>query len=551
MNTKSHSQRVIDYHERTKHFPNRPANSAGYLDWATEPNPFRSYEGTSPIQLPFSNTVSGANYYNLFERNNNRVQPFSFTNIAQLLELSMGLSAWKSYSGTSWALRMNPSSGNLHPTEAHLVLPPIQENNKAGGVFHYNPLSHVLEPRAEFDAQFWLKLEKHFRQEGFLIGLTSIYWRESWKYGERAFRYCNHDIGHAMACLSFSANLLGWKITYLNSLSTKDIEIILGFQKTTWKEFEGEEPELLFFVHKSTENFDRRDIPPDIIKSFGSLHFKGEPNQLSKDHDDWYVIDDVSSETSKPVTECKIYHYKKHEYFEKEIPAISGEGIIRQRRSAQTYDGKTSITKNDFFAILDKTIPRDHNAPFDLEPGNIAVHLLIFVHRVVGLDSGLYFLIRNEEDLADVKQNCHPYFFWKMVHNAPHMPNLYLLQKGDFRQEAIFASCQQDIAGDGAFSVGMIAKFKENIENNPFLYRRLFWETGMIGQVLYLEAEAHSVRGTGIGCFFDDVVHKLLGFDDNTYQSLYHFTIGGALEDTRITTLSPYHHLKNGNRNNE
>jgi hypothetical protein len=127
------------------------------------------------------------------------------------------------------------------------------------------------------------------------------------------------------------------------------------------------------------------------------------------------------------------------------------------------------------------------------------------------------------------------------------MLNLYLLQKGDFRREATFASCQQDIAGDGAFSVGMIAKFKENIENNPFLYRRLFWETGMIGQVLYLEAEAHSIRGTGIGCFFDDVVHKLLGFDDNTYQSLYHFTIGSALEDKRITTLPPYYHLEDGN----
>jgi SagB-type dehydrogenase family enzyme len=545
------AKKVIEYHERTKHLPNRPANSAGYLDWATEPNPFRSYEGTSSIQLPFLNAVSVANYFDLFGRMNNRFQPFSLKNIAHLLELSMGLSAWKSYSGTSWALRINPSSGNLHPTEAHLILPPFLENNSSGGVFHYNPLSHVLELRAEFDEQFFSRLEEHFCQKGFLIGLTSIFWRESWKYGERAFRYCNHDIGHAMACLSISANLLGWKITFLNSLSTKDMEIILGFQKTTWKEFEKEEPELLFFVHESAENLVRRDIPHDITESFRSLHFKGEPNSLSKDHEDWYVIGEVSSDTCKPVTEGKIYHYKEHEYFEKEIPAISGEGIIRQRRSAQAYDGKTSITKEDFFAILDKTIPRSHSAPFDLELDDIAVHLLIFVHRVVGLDPGLYFLVRNEEDLADVKQNCHPYFFWKKIHDTPNMLNLYLLQKGDFRREATFASCQQDIAGDGAFSVGMIARFKENIENNPFLYRRLFWETGMIGQVLYLEAEAHAVRGTGIGCFFDDVVHKLLGFDDNTYQSLYHFTIGGALEDTRITTLPPYHHLKKDNHNYE
>lgn len=545
MNTKNHSQSVIEYHERTKHLPDRPASSSGYLDWANEPNPFRSYEGTNTLKLPFVNTNQGANYSDLFERKNNKFQAFSLKNIALLLELSMGLSTWKSYSGTSWALRINPSSGNLHPTETHLVLPPLQENNNSGGVFHYNPLLHVLESRAEFDEQFWRKIKKYFNQDGFLIGLTSIYWRESWKYGERAFRYCNHDIGHAMACLSFSANLLGWKMSYLNSLSNKDMEIILGFQKTRWKEFEREEPDLLLFVHKSTESLIHKEIPLDIITSFASFQFKGEPNPLSKEHVDWYVIDEVSSATDKPTTDKETYLYKDHEYFEKEIPSMIGESIIRQRRSAQAYDGKTAITKNNFFAILDKTIPRSHSAPFDLEPGKISVHLLIFVHRVVGMDPGLYFLIRNEKDLTDIKHNCHPYFFWERVHDAPQMLPLYLLNKGNFKREATFASCQQDIAGDGAFSVGMIAKFRENIEENPFLYRRLFWETGMIGQVLYLEAEAHSVRGTGIGCFFDDVVHKLLGLDDNSYQSLYHFTIGGPLEDERITTLPPYYHLKN------
>ncbi len=544
LNNKNHSQDVIDYHERTKHFPTRPANSSGYLDWANQPDPFRSYEGVNTVKLPFADTDNSVNYFRLFDRKNNNFQPFSLTNIALLLELSMGLSAWKSYSGTSWALRMNPSSGNLHPTEAHLVLPPLIEDKNPGGVFHYNPLLHVLETRAVFDEEFWLKIEQHFNQKGFLIGLTSIYWRESWKYGERAFRYCNHDIGHAMACLSFSANLLGWKITYLNSLSTKDIEVILGFQKTSWKEFEREEPDLLLFAHNGTETLNHKNIPLEIITSFESLKFNGKPNQLSKEHVDWYVIDDVSYSTGIPVTDEKTYFYKNHDYFEKEIPSMDGVSIIRQRRSAQAYDGKTTINKKDFFAILDKTIPRNHSVPFDLQLGDTAVHILIFVHRVVDLEPGLYFLIRNENDLADIKQNCHPYFFWKSVPGAPQMLPLFLLKDGDFRSDATFASCQQDIAGDGAFSVGMIAKFRKNIEKNPFLYRRLFWETGIIGQILYLEAEAHSVRGTGIGCFFDNEVHKFLGFNDNSYQSLYHFTIGGALEDKRITTLPPYYHLE-------
>jgi hypothetical protein len=41
-----------------------------------------------------------------------------------------------------------------------------------------------------------------------------------------------------------------------------------------------------------------------------------------------------------------------------------------------------------------------------------------------------------------------------------------------------------------------------------------------------LAAEAAGVRGTGIGCYFDDVLHRALGLTGHDWQSLYHFTIG-------------------------
>ncbi len=68
---------------------------------------------------------------------------------------------------------------------------------------------------------------------------------------------------------------------------------------------------------------------------------------------------------------------------------------------------------------------------------------------------------------------------------------------------------------------------------------------GLIGQVLYLEAEAAGVRSTGMGCYFDDLMHQLLDMNlaDDAWQSLYHFTVGGALEDERLTTLPAYDHL--------
>ena len=143
--------------------------------------------------------------------------------------------------------------------------------------------------------------------------------------------------------------------------------------------------------------------------------------------------------------------------------------------------------------------------------------------------------------LNEIKQISKADFKWEQVQDD--FP-LFLLKEGHFRRDAMMVSCHQEIAGYSAFSLGMIVKFKDIIEKEPYRYRHLFWETGMVGQVLYLEAEAHGMRGTGIGCFFDDAVHYMLGFEDNRYQSLYHFTIGLPVDDARLTTYPPYSHLQ-------
>jgi hypothetical protein len=118
---------------------------------------------------------------------------------------------------------------------------------------------------------------------------------------------------------------------------------------------------------------------------------------------------------------------------------------------------------------------------------------------------------------------------------------LFELARGDFRQHAAALCCHQEIAADGAFSLGMLAEFDAPLEQfGPWFYPRLFWECGAIGQVLYLEAEALGLRGTGIGCFFDEPVHQIAGIASSAWRSLYHFTVGGPVEDTRLQSWPPY-----------
>jgi hypothetical protein len=163
------------------------------------------------------------------------------------------------------------------------------------------------------------------------------------------------------------------------------------------------------------------------------------------------------------------------------------------------------------------------------------------VHRVVGVTPGIYVLVRDLNKLDVLKQSFHSHFQWQSTAQTPKGFPLFLLEEGDAQECAARVSCGQDIAGMSAFSLGMIAEFEPMLRKyGPSFYPRLFWETGMIGQVLYLEAEAAGVRATGIGCFFDDPVHQLLGISNRAFQSLYHFTTGGAVDDSRLTTLPAY-----------
>jgi SagB-type dehydrogenase family enzyme len=529
---------IINYHEATKHHFDRYARSPGYMDWKNQPNPFRSYAGAPAVSLPLLQKDPSAAYLDLYERTRNAQQPFTIETIAGFLELSLGLSAWKAVSGKQWSLRINPSSGNLHPTEAHLVLPPMKPLKS--GVYHYNALRHALEKRADIPVELWQRIESHFGAEGFLIGISSIFWRESWKYGERAFRYCNHDAGHALACMSFSANLWGWKVSYLGGLSDEAIEKILGFDQIRFRELEQEHADFLCFVHPHKSNAISRGLPDQITAQFANLKFIGAPEILSQEGINWEIIYTAADLTKKSSSEEMTWDLENPKWAAEETSSLSAPEIIRKRRSATSFDPGGSITKNRFFSMLDKTLPRMDSAPFDAQLIEPSTHLLLFVHHIVDLTPGLYFFLRAKNDLDAVKRFSRSDFRWEPV--GTHIP-LYLLAEGDYRQQAMMVSCHQDIAGLSAFSLGMIAKFKQRVASRPYLYRHLFWETGMIGQVLYLEAEAHGVRGTGIGCFFDDAVHEIMGFKDNHYQSLYHFTVGKPIEDPRLTTYPPYFHL--------
>jgi SagB-type dehydrogenase family enzyme len=543
----------LAYHEATKHHFNRFARSAGFLDWATQPDPFRRYGGAPVLPLPRAIVAADVPYEALFD-SSAPVQPMTDVTVAAFLRCSMGLSAWKQYQRSRWALRVNPSSGNLHPTETYVI--------RDGRLSHYAPREHALEHRCQLDVGAWQAFAGS--RPGFLAALTSIHWREAWKYGERAFRYCQHDAGHAIAALRFAAALLGWRLSLLPRWSDTQLAALLGIDRDD--DFDGaecEEAECVAVVTAADSNPWLEADPELLVAAARAAEWSGHANALSPARVAWPMIDDVARATRRVVgaQPPRGEELASHQNLRRPASAnqlmrsatVSARQVILQRRSAVAFDARSSLPRAAFLAMLARTRP--DAPPWDAIDWPPYIHLLLFVHRVEGLTPGVYAYLRDPAVLDEWRAAMRSEFLWEPVHandsndlndsndpNDPNDPNdLFLLLPFDVTWVANRVSCDQDIAADGFFSLGMIARLESTLrDRGDWFYRRLFWECGMIGQLLYLEAEAVGARATGIGCFYDDPVHEAAGLSGREWQSLYHFSMGVPVEDGRLTTEPGY-----------
>jgi SagB-type dehydrogenase family enzyme len=502
---------VLRYHEATKHDFGRFARSVGYLDWASQPDPFRRYHGAELVELPRAAGPPGP-------------AALSRESIGDFLRCSMGLSAWKQYGQPRWALRVNPSSGNLHPTEAYLVWD--------RRVCHYAPEEHALEVRSE------LGTDIDTAAGAFLVALTSIHWREAWKYGERAFRYCQHDVGHAIGALRMAASLFGWWLTLLPRWSDAQIATVLGLDRDgDYGDAEREAADCIAVVTPGDPAKWVDMDPASLVEAARAATWRGAANRLSTSHVDWPIIDAVAEATRG---DGKFEPGSRFYGWQIEPGSICRplyeRAVTLQRRSATAFHGGYALRRDAFLQMLGRVQPR--TPPWDVIDWPPHVHLAMFVHRVDGMTPGIYAYLRNPAVFDEWKRTMRPEFLWEQP--EPGVP-LYLLVPIDCRRMANRLSCDQDIAEDGYFSLGMIARLESALrERGPSFYRRLFWECGLIGQVLYLEAEAATSRATGIGCFYDNPVHELLGLSGHEWQSLYHFSMGIPIEDSRLTSEPGY-----------
>ncbi|MEN3111933.1 SagB family peptide dehydrogenase [Uliginosibacterium paludis] len=536
---------VKAYHHRTKHRFERYAAGPETLDWDEQPAAFRHFEGAQRILLPLADaSLPGALGAALSRPFGSVALPHppvkvDLASIGAFLHLTLGITAWKRFGPDRWAVRANPSSGNLHPAEAYLISAGVA--GLADGVYHYDPEHHMLECRARYIGQSGLAPGLH-------IALASVMWREAWKYGERAFRYCQLDTGHAMGALRYAAAALGWQLVAHPEIDQDVLGTALGldrlqdFPARRIQETELEETEILMCLGSA----DFPAQPPEaralLAASSGAL-WMGQASAIDL-HPmyRWPVIGEIARLTRDAMPQAR-------RQIGLPLPhpgACSGEGatfasLALTRRSAQHFDPASQMSRQDFLHIMGRLMPTDF-APWDVLPAIWDMDLVVFVHRVETLGSGVYLLSRGEP-ANGLRRRIETHHVLSPVPGLPpglHLARIEALEAPALQRLARSLHCHQDIAAHAHFALGMLCPFEDALGASPAAYRELHRQAGLLGQVLYLEAEALGLRGTGIGCYFDDAVHELLGLEDSAWQSMYHFTVGKPRVDARIETLAAY-----------
>ena len=483
-----------EYHEATKHTVQSLAESRHALDWPNMPKPFRHYEGTPLLDLPADPAAPGIPTLSLLQGGfGETTAATGFVFLSQLLFYSAAISASKlaPANGYRYALRVNPSSGNLHPTEFHFVTRGLKD--WPDGLYHYRPSSHMAEQRAL--GRFQEKLSGTSAPVVFV--LTSIAWREAWKYQDRAYRYCLHDIGHAWQALALAARALGCNSFARGHFADDEISGLCRFAPDEW-------PLLIVELHGASIPLHPAPAPACSTKWFG-----GEANPLSEKQTVYPLLERMHAATKRTrqfIAESDAERFIPPTENPSATPRAFGE-TTRARRSALEFQGgdrKMSLAQLS-------TILACAAQPLRADFASLAcIELYLYVHRVEDLEPGVYRYKRAESKLEKIRS-------------------------GDQRVMAAGLSLRQQMAGNACVAFSLIGDLAAaTATHGDRGYRYVHFEAGAIGQALYLAAEALGLGASGIGAFFDDEVGRYLGLNTPERQAVYHFAIGYPVPDLRL-----------------
>ena len=476
------------YHESTKRT---------YIDLSTKPPLYKSYPGDPTVPLPIDfgppaspallavagESVSGLNVHH-------QAGTLELTSLALLLHFSAGVIRRGVLPRSGEVhYRAAASAGALYPVEVYLVageMPGLKS-----GVYHFSPADASLTLLREGDHRGELVDaaggEERVAAAPVTLVLSAVFWRSSWKYGERGYRYCHWDAGTVLSNALAVGRATDLPIGLVTGFHDGRVNRLLGL--TPKREAAlclvpvgsgigppaavspSDAPLLAAQVHYGAGT---ETSYPAIVQAHASTCLTSSAEVLAWRRAETDLALSATVEASEPpgLLEGR-----------SDTGAIRSDALgstILNRGSTRRFE-RDAIAYDQFAAILGastRRIPAD----FGGQGTGMLLEAYIIANAVEGLETGAYFFSPTERKLELVKQ-------------------------GDFRDEAGHLCFEQALGADCSAVIYFLASLDQVLGRYGNRgYRAAQLEAGVrIGNV-YLCAHSMGLGATGMTFYDDEVV---------------------------------------------
>jgi len=415
----------FDYHQKTKHSYYSVRNFPNRLDWDNQPNVFKTYPSNYK-RIPLNEDSLNYNF----------------------LYLIAGISAKKTYPNVEYYLRINPSAGALYPNEIYFQC--RDQEGFEDGIYHFEiqTSSATLLKKLDENEGIESNLGFDFSCNGFIFFISSVYYRSSWKYKNRALRYCLLDAGHIIGSLEASSYMY-----------QKDFEIVYDFDRKYLNNlfsFDNKEFFTSLVICGEKKQNSLKGIKLDLDTIDGLIFSKDDERTLFEKNE---LIENAYENSSK--INNKIVQLDKANFF---YDRERFKDVIFKRRSIREFSNAfiTKAQLESILNILNQAISSDCDEEVDI---------YYVVNRVQGLPLGLY-------------------------------KNSQCIKQGDFKSKAGYLCLEQSLGSSSAVTFFLASKSKN--------YQALYQKAGVIGHRLYLSSNYLNIQCSGIGAYYDDEVCEFI-----------------------------------------
>ncbi|MBI2649481.1 MAG: SagB/ThcOx family dehydrogenase [Thaumarchaeota archaeon] len=456
-----------------------------HLDWTNKPRAFKVYTKISSIPLPhdFPRPRLGALASVGGVGPPDRATTINIETLTELLFFTGGITREMGFPGGAYYMRAAPATGALYPIELYIVCQGFE--GLGAGIYHFGPGDFSLTELRKGDYRTELSLASGRNQEiatsPVTIAMTSLAWRNAWKYQARSYRHWFWDSGVMAANLLATAVSAGLSSKLVMSFDDARVNLLLGLE-------EGKEAT----VALAPIGAGLVAPPREQTRSQSKLNLETVPLSAKEVQypEVWRVHASSSLDergASDWIKAGLAYHGKTNSsggsHYPLQLSDVDGvkdtlEEVILRRGSTRRFATK-SISFSALSAILYSS---SRGVPFDfLRPGVTLIETYLIANSVDGLPPGAYSYIRDAGTLVQLKA-------------------------GSFRRLSGYLCLEQPLFSDASVVLFLMADLQtilKHLGNRG--YRAAQFEAGVVLGKIYLSAYAQRLGASG-STFYDDAV---------------------------------------------